>query len=1235
MVENGSGLGSKDLSNIRSTVLEGREMIEDEIKRQLEKYGVYPEERLDRDELSHLDMEDIEVRRKIDAAFEREMSATEDEERSYKNYVKEATYNHLNRLFALKVLEERGFITETLKTRPEYGNRSEMQRALSEVVGELCDSEDSGFGDALELAYDELSEEIGIIFEENDYTAINLDFKVKKDIVDLLEDIDSRIWEADETIGWMYQYFGKKEREEIDDKIDEENYKVKDTDIGVKTQLFTPRYIVKWMVDNSLGRLWLEMHPESDINDEENCFYLAPLEESLTDREVKDVKDIKVLDPACGSGHMLFYAFDVLYKMYLEQGDIPEKYIPKRILENNLYGIDIDPYAVQLAALALFIKAKEKEPEVELEQINVVPADAVLINGEKKREILEGLTELDKQVIEEVWDSFENIREYGSLVRIEEKIDDILEEYKEKGSNFAKGQTRLTDEGELEGQSSLNSMGEDDKWPSVKEELLTKVRKLAEKALENNNLVEEMFAGEVEKSVELLDLFVQDYDVVVTNPPYLGSAKIGGNLKKFVKDNYMGNRDLFAAFIERCAEFAGNDGYTSMITPENFMFLYSYRKLRKYLLSNTQLIEGAHLSRYGFAQQKDAYTIPFVLRRRDPSNFETSRFYRMTHEQERYAHYKDKISGLKEITEAHRGGIKHEDVYVVDQNSFREIDRTPFVYWFGQEILQLFLNYQQLGEITDIVQGLGTGDDDRFTRCWWEVDPDKIGNEYRWLITSGDDSIYYYSPERIVNWKKNGQEIKQYDGSRPQNEEYYNKPGITFRRNSKYFTTRLKDPAHIFSYHAHFIYVESKDYQMELLGYLGSSLVRFILQGLNPGLDFNVGDGKRIPVLQEGEYPENIKNFARAGVKIQHKRNQLREMKNEFEEEEFIDSFDRHLFGLEMAQADIEVIHGLIDNIIMDEFKISSQTRTKIYRILPKKLSDYPYITNVGELDTEEYPFRSKVSKKKLLEEEYEELIDDIENIADKDLREISEKLEISPYTVAVAKHKHDFYTDDEKEKAAGRLLSYYLGCILGRWDLEGLESDDNGILVFDQTFEDNIMDRIRECIRLTFDQNPYEKENEIEEMLGKSIEDWMKQKYFRYHHCKEYRRRGQRIPIYWQLSSDEGTIDCFIYYHKMDKDTFPKLKGQYVDKKLERLENRLGSIENKLNDDSLDESKKKELRKEREELTKKVDDLENFAERLEELVREEFKPDFEAGIWKNIQRVDELDLLAVPLDKL
>jgi len=966
----------------------------------------------------------------------------------------------------------------------------------------------------------------------------------------------------------------------------------------------------------------LEMYgEETDIDDEDKCFYLSPLEESLIDRDVEDVRDIKVLDPASGSGHMLFYAFDVLYEMYLEQGNVAEKYIPREILANNLYGIDIDPGAAQLAALALYIKAKTAEPDVEIEQINVVSADAVLVNGEKKESVLSRAdTELERRVLEQVWTSFEHIREWGSLVRIEERIEEIIEEELEE--IHATGQTQFTEDGLAKQSSMVSFSGEEESWEQVNNRLLEQVSELAEEALERNDPIEEMFMDEVEKSVRLLDLFVEEYDVVVSNPPYLGSGKMEAELKKFVKDNYMGSRDLYAAFIERNSELVGDEGYVSMITMETFMYQYGFRKLRPKLLDSVNFVDFAHLEN----RDQGYMNVCHVSRKFDGDDVSKTRFIRLIN--------KEKENGLLEATNQIREGKSDDRVYAVDQSSFREINRMPFVYWFGEEILSLFDDLDTVADVGEVMKGLNTGDDDQFLRCWWEIDSEKIGDDYRTIALSDDEDEFYESPEKVVKWDSSTQEkIREHDMSSVRNESYYGKPGITFRKFSNYFTARIHSEGNIFGESAYYINTGEREIDENLVGQLCSPISRFVLKGLNPGLHYNVSDVEEVPI-QDSNNTKNITNLSRKAISIQKKKNSLKETKREFDGHRLQQEFENLLFTKNMCDADIMIALGLIGNYSFQNLEISEKTQKRIYSETPHDLSEYPHVENIGSMSSENKELRSNIPHVELPSQEFKNNVKRIKKQKGDSLRKISEEVELSPYTIAMIRNEHDLYTRDDKREAAGRLLSYYLGCAMGRWELEDLDPDDNGIIVFGSDFDDNVMDYIRRCIELTYGEDElYDRENEIEEMLNKSIEDWFCNTYFRYHHCKEYRRRGQRIPIYWHLGSDEGAFSCFVYYHKMNADTFPKLRGQYVDVELDTLQNRLDAIESELNAAEGDHAR--ELRSEKEELEVEIEDISEFRDRVDALIDEGFEPDFEAGIWENIQKVDEHDLLAVPLDKL
>jgi len=300
---------------------------------------------------------------------------------------------------------------------------------------------------------------------------------------------------------------------------------------------------------------------------------------------------------------------------------------------------------------------------------------------------------------------------------------------------------------------------------------------------------------------------------------------------------------------------------------------------------------------------------------------------------------------------------------------------------------------------------------------------------------------------------------------------------------------------------------------------------------------------------------------------------------------------------------------------------------------LPQNLADLPHLKNAGDLHTEKYPFRRKIKAKSISNEKYDAMVEKISKLEQENIRKISEETDVSPYTIANIRKQQDLYTKEEKQDIVGSLLSYYIGCVFGRWDgFPEVNKQEEGILVFDDTFDNNVESKIRECIEASFDDS-YQHETEIENILNRGIPSWMQQTFFRYHHCKEYRRRGQRNPIYWQLESDEGAFSCFIYYHAIDADTFAKLRGHYIDKKLDKLQNRLEIVENDLNEAEGDRAR--ELRSVKENVQADIDDIIQFRDRLDNLINEGFNPSFEDGIWKDIQKVDQYDLLAVPLDKL
>ncbi len=1197
------GLSSDQRSTIRSTILSTRHTLEDELRRQLEKYGIYEDKKLPLENLTHLSVEEIETRRTLDAAIERELESTEgDLERSITNYVHEATKAYLNRFVALKTIEIRGLIEETITERPEYGNRSYMHHTVAEIASELTNATDDGFGAALDLAYQEIGSEIRMIFEESEYTTIDLDSQLREEVLDELDAVDNEAWESDEALGWVYQYFGEEEREEIDERVDKENYKITGTDIATKTQRFTPRYIVEWMVDNSLGRIWLEMYgDQSRISDEDNCFFLSPHTDSLVEREKQSADEITVLDPACGSGHMLLYAFDILYEMYLEEGEIPENYIPREILRNNLYGIDIDSGAAQIAALSLYLKAKGKAPEVEIPQLNIVSADAVLINGDRKQEVLDrAQSPIEKEILEEIWESFDNIRELGSLVRVEEKINEIIEEKLESGqAKFGQGGSFTT------GDAFVTSEGEKETWEDVKLRLLDDIRELASDALNSHSPVQEMFANEVGKTVHILDVLLRDYEVVLSNPPYLNSGKMNNELKEFLKENYKGYRDIYSSFIERNLELVADSGYVSMITLETFMFNYSYRSFRPWLLDSSKFVEAAHLD-----HRDEAYmNICFTLRKSEDNSL--SRFYRLVNEE-------NKPDSLREMVGALRENRSPHNIFTVDQTSFKSIDRTPFIYWFGNEILDVFSEYPSLSNIGEVLRGLDTGDDDEFVRYHWEI-TDKT--EYYPYMMSGEGIPYIESPKPMVRWGENGDEIKNFDGSIvPSEDRYFNK-GYTYRRYGD-FAVREKPSRTIPSDNGPYIGIEESRDEDAILGYLNSSIVQFITQGINPGPTFQVGDAERIPIPDDLD-PE-ISEMASTLKDTQTTLQQFEETSPLYTPNEILAATPAEILHKEeLLSAKFDLLQGLVDEKSMESIGLSDDSIEWVY----ENTTEPPHY----DLKSEQIQEIRSVEQGEVtdLSSSTEDIDVEIDDYKEKTVLEVAEELNASPQLISKIRFNQHSYDDDELESAAARHLSAIVGTWFGRWDKRELSIGDDGIVDLTEDVEEKIITTI-EMTKKT-DTDASEIYSILQRFLGRDPSEWIITRFFRYHHCKNYRRRGQRIPVYWQLESPQGAFTCFVFYHNIDQTTLPKLRGQYLDPRIDKLENELETLNNQTNGDNPD----KELLNRKEKVQNDLDDLRGFRDTIDEMIDDSVTVDVEKGIWENLKEWDQYQVLETGLPKL
>jgi len=439
-------------NNLRRVIHECRKLLEDEIVRRLAYYGIMADGQfLDLAKLPHLTAQEWETRRRLEQAIEKEALGKLTRSEAVKRYIHHVGFTYLNRFAALRAMEVRGLIKkETIIRRDKYGGRSLRERDIAESNPHL--TPEQVLKESLIQAFQEVGEEIKVLFDmNNEYSLVFPEIRACIELIRLLtEEVTEDDWRQDDVIGWIYQYFNSEARKEFR----KARRKPRADDIPVINQFYTPDWIVKALVDNTLGRLWLEMHSDSKIK--EFCTYFVPLKNKAPVREIKRVRDIKVLDPACGSGHFLVYAFDLLYQMYLEdESETLPLEIPALILENNLFGIDIDLRSVQLAALSLYLKAKTYSRSFKVRGINLVCADIRIADSERRLEFVNRFKDDPalQQIFARLFDELEYTYEIGSLLKVRVPFEHLFQEHVSEGGRQARLSLPLTGQAKFGGKA--------------------------------------------------------------------------------------------------------------------------------------------------------------------------------------------------------------------------------------------------------------------------------------------------------------------------------------------------------------------------------------------------------------------------------------------------------------------------------------------------------------------------------------------------------------------------------------------------------------------------------------------------------------------------------------------------------------------------------------------------------------------------------------------------------------
>ena len=1125
----------------------------------------------------------------------------------YEELIEESAYTWFNRLTALAFMEANGYIEEKMifnngvKNEPaiidNYYEFEFFKNLDNDLQKELHNLRDENTVNSIEKLY-------SILIEEKCEDLSNImPFMFKKkgtysDILfptgllmenSLLVRLRKEIGEEApiELIGWLYQFYNSEKKDEIfakKEKITKEN-------VPAVTQLFTPDWIVKYMVENSLGKLALE---STGINDnlKNNWKYYIDLEKEENSEKIK-IEDIKILDPAMGSGHILVYAFDLLFEMYENLGWSTKESVLS-ILKNNLYGLEIDERAGQLASFALIMKAREKfsrlfsvlkrEENFKLNTLIIEESNS-LSERVKNRIKANNLNNLNK-IIEE----FEDAKEYGSILKLESIDKEILE----REFNILKESFNNNEQETL-------IFNEDEMNIDINEEL-------------------ELIESLIKQHITLTN----QYEIVVTNPPYMGGKGFSPKLKTYVEKNYKDSKsDLFAVFIERCNEFTKKNCYTSMITMQSWMFLSQYKILRKNIIEKTEIKSLNHLGTRAFSEISGEVvsTVAWISKKISPKNEGT--YIRLVD-------YKN--AELKEQEFYNRANY-----FQAKQKDFEKIPGSPIAYWVSKKMLKTFTEGIILKDLGILREGVKTGNNELYIYYWTEIcykdfyKKDKRYNK-KWFPhhKGGEFRKWYGNNLEVIFWENDGEKIKSLKNSGISGKEMYFKPILSWSKtSSSHFGIRIyRDQLFDSASPAIMLYDTAiLEYVLAFLTSLGEKYLTFI----NPSLSTQVGDIGILPLLtaKNLEIVANIKKLVQQNISISREEWDSRETSWDFEKLSLID-------GKDLKSAYENYCSHWRDNFVQLHKNEEELNRLFI---------------EIYELQDE---MDEKISFDDITILKKEAKIIEVDNSISKNFSSESEKY----------LYDRGVCLEFNKDELVKQFLSYAVGCIMGRYSTnkaglimansddilelsenkfivkgtdgeirQEIESkflpDEFGIIPItdEKDFSNDIVEKVKEFIKFVYaEERLKDNLNFIAEALGnkdnKPAEEIIRT-YFIKDFYSDHLQRYQKRPIYWLMNSGKkNAFSCSFYMHRYEPLTVARVRADYLIPYQEMLENKRKFIERQLSDDDISVKEKKNIEKQLKELDTLLKELREYANEVKHIAEQKIPLDLDDGVNVNYEKL-------------
>lgn len=1150
----------------------------------------------------------------------RDKEKNSDYRTAYQYVMEEVAYTWFNRLIAVRFMEVNDYLPSHLRVLSSESGKVEPDLVTTPFDADLPFTteeeaqiiqwkQDNKLDELFRFLFikqcNALNEILPGLFEKTtDYTEVLLNLSVVDQegvVYKLTHDIPESDFNIEqggqvEIIGWLYQYYNTEPKAAAFAK----NGKITKEEIPAVTQLFTPDWIVRYMVENSLGRLWVEGHPDSDLR--KNWKYY--LDEAPQEPEVQaklatirkeyaalNPEDLTLIDPCMGSGHILVYAFDVLMQIYESVG-YSQRDAAKSILEHNLYGLDIDDRAYQLAYFAVMMKARQYNRRI-LNGENTCHVHAIQESNPINRAHLKffgaGLSDLEKNTakmqLEGLLDILTDAKEYGSILNVPEYNWALLR--------------RFVDGIDDEVQISLESAGV------------------------------EQTAEELKKLIDLGETMARKYWVTCTNPPYAGTSNLSANVNNFVKKNYPDSKaDLFAVFIERCRAMTANNGFQAMITQQAWMFIASYENFRKKLLK-CSIVNMTHLGAHAFdeIQGEVVQTVSFVLNNNYIGGYKGS-YVRLLDE---------KNENAKRLA-----FLQKKEGIILEQNMFAQIPRYEYVYWASEALIADFKKYKKVRDFCTVRNGLTTGDNDRFLRIWFEIDSRKTNQKWFPCNKGGTFRRWYGNRDYLINWEDNGYDLKHfYDVRTKKLRSTLRNIDFNFRKSivvghvaSGDLPYRLVNCGAISESAVNSIYALSDNVNLEyLLGVFNSKPCNYISNMLSPTLGISPEDVLNIPVPVTNEL--NIEETVNENLQLS---------KNDWDSFETSWDFTTHPL--------VSMSKGLWDATstaaAMDYF----------YGYLPEASCplEICYLLWQGQC-------KERFEKLKANEEELNRIFIDIYGLQDELTPEVEEKdvtvrkadlqrdiKSLLSYAVGCMFGRYSIYKDgllfagepyslqafvDKLNDRPGTVSAEELerayrneGVVVGEMFFP---DKDNVIPITDEEYlDDDIVARLCDWLKVVYGADTLEANLDyIAKALGNKgstsrevIRNYFVNDFFK-DHCQTYSVTGSgKRPIYWLFDSGkQNGFKALVYLHRYTPDTIGTLRVDYLHKMQRVYESEINRMQDMM-DHTTNAREAAAASKRKDKLTKQLKECRDYDEKISHLALSRIALDLDDGVKVNYRKL-------------